>query len=353
MQRKAKYATIKDVAQLANTSTATVSYVLKDDSDRVVSDELRNRVLAACKELNYTKSSVASGLRGNSRGLVTILIPQFSNIYFTRICEKIEDVCISENIIPMFCDTREEPERERRILEHTISQRTDGIIIGPTSEGWKNTEMVRQLGIPLVTIGRNIVPDEINHNDNADSLYFVGDNGYEAGFLAGSTFAEFGHKRIGMIDWDGNVSSAIDRRKGFYDALRKSNKNGINISVESSKSLDVEMGYEMTKRLLSKGMPTAIFYGFHRLAQGGILYLREMGLSIPNDISVMMIGSPAWAQLSIPQISTIRQREEEIGTIAGEILMALISGSDNELLKTKKHILSCEISGYNSIKRIG
>ena len=132
-ERRGKYPTIKDVARLANTSTATVSYVLSGNTDRLISLELRDRVLDAAEELHYTKSAVASSLRVNRRGLVFLLIPQFSNIYFTRACESLEDVIIANDFLPMICDTREDPERERKLIENAVAQRADGIILGPTS----------------------------------------------------------------------------------------------------------------------------------------------------------------------------------------------------------------------------
>ena len=99
--QKAYYATIKDVAKLAGTSTATVSYVLNGSTDRVMSPQLRQRVLDAARELHYTKSAVASSLRAKQRGLASILIPQFSNIYFTRVCESVEDVVFANYFMPM------------------------------------------------------------------------------------------------------------------------------------------------------------------------------------------------------------------------------------------------------------
>ena len=141
--QKAYYATIKDVAKLAGTSTATVSYVLNGNTERVMSPQLRQRVLDAAHELHYTKSAVASSLRAKQRGLVSILIPQFSNIYFTRVCESVEDVVFANDFMPMICDTREEPERERRLLENAVAQRVDGIILGPTNAGWENTALLR------------------------------------------------------------------------------------------------------------------------------------------------------------------------------------------------------------------
>ena len=223
-ERRGKYPTIKDVARLANTSTATVSYVLSGNTDRLISLELRDRVLDAAEELHYTKSAVASSLRVNRRGLVFLLIPQFSNIYFTRACESLEDVIIANDFLPMICDTREDPERERKLIENAVAQRADGIILGPTSSGWKNTAILRKLNIPYVVVGREISPDKDSQEDN--EAYFVGDDSYQAGFLAGQCFARNGHRRIGVIEWNGTVSSAMDRSMGFYEGIRRQLRNG-------------------------------------------------------------------------------------------------------------------------------
>lgn len=79
--------------------------------------------MAAVEELNYSKNAIASGLRGKKRGMIYIIIPQFSNIYYTRVCEAIENVLFENGLVPVICDTREDPEREKRLLELAISQR--------------------------------------------------------------------------------------------------------------------------------------------------------------------------------------------------------------------------------------
>ena len=221
--QKAYYATIKDVAKLAGTSTATVSYVLNGSTDRVMSPQLRQRVLDAARELHYTKSAVASSLRAKQRGLVSILIPQFSNIYFTRVCESVEDVVFANDFMPMICDTREDPERERRLLENAIAQRVDGVILGPTNAGWENTALLRKMNIPYVVIGREIAP---RRDGERNDSYFAGDDSYQAGFLAGQCLAQNGHRRIGVVEWNGRVSSAVERDLGFYDAVREQVKLG-------------------------------------------------------------------------------------------------------------------------------
>lgn len=345
--QKAYYATIKDVAKLAGTSTATVSYVLNGSTDRVMSPQLRQRVLDAARELHYTKSAVASSLRAKQRGLVSILIPQFSNIYFTRVCESVEDVVFANDFMPMICDTREDPERERRLLENAIAQRVDGVILGPTNAGWENTALLRKMNIPYVVIGREIAP---RRDGERDDSYFAGDDSYQAGFLAGQCLAQNGHRRIGVVEWNGRVSSAVERDLGFYDAVREQVKLGGGMEVESSSDLSMEEGYRMTKELLRRAKPTALFFGYHRHAQGGVRYLADAGYSIPDDISVIMVGTPVWANLSSPQYHRVYQHEEWVGTTAGRILVAQIRGEASPLLREKRHVCPCTLLEGTSVK---
>ena len=116
----------------------------------------------------------------------------------------------------MICDTREDPEREKRLLELAISQRCDGIVLGPTIRGWENTAAVRSLNIPLVVVGR-----ELGSPNDQKSYYYVGDDSYQAGYLAGSVLAKGGHESIGVIDWGSQIGSAIDRSNGFTAAIKK------------------------------------------------------------------------------------------------------------------------------------
>ena len=127
--------------------------------------------------------------------------------------------------------------------------------------------------IPYVVIGREIAP----HKDGeVNDSYFAGDDSYQAGFLAGQCLAQNGHRRIGVVEWNGRVSSAVERDLGFYDAVREQVKQGGGMEVESSSDLSIEEGYRMTKELLRRAKPTALFFGYHRHAQGGVKYLAEV-----------------------------------------------------------------------------
>ena len=346
--RKIHYATIRDVARLAETSSATVSYVLNGNPNKSLRPETIDRVMAAVEELNYSKSAVASSLRSKKRGLVFILVPQFNNVYYTRVCERLEDVLFSNDIVPLLCDTREDPERELRLLESAVSQRVDGIIMGPSAKGWENTEAVRKLNIPLVSIGR-----EFNKRGDAGNTYYVGDDSYQAGFLAGRALLRNGHRQIGVIDWAGAVSSSTERSRGFSDAVSENGDSGVRIVRKASTMLDIETGYQLTKQLMQEAAPTAIFFCYHRLAQGGVTYLQEVGTQIPEQVSVIMVGTPEWADLSVTPYAVVNQHEDWVGSMAGKIMSCLIMGETSQpILSEHRHVCQCTLMEHKSILKL-
>ena len=345
-RRKVSYATIKDVAELAETSVATVSYILSGKSEKSFRQDTVDRVMAAVEELNYSKNAIASGLRGNKRGMIYIIIPQFSNIYYTRVCEAIENVRVENGLVPVICDTREDPEREKRLLELAISQRCDGIVLGPTIRGWENTAAVRSLNIPLVVVGR-----ELGSPNDQKSYYYVGDDSYQAGYLAGSVLAKGGHESIGVIDWGSQIGSAIDRSNGFTAAIKK-HCPGVKLMHASSMIVDVDTGYQLTKRIFGDKMPNALFYSYHVLAQGGITYLHERGLRIPEDVTISMVGTPSWAKLLESPCTMVNQNEDWVGSTAAKIMLRLIDGDTSSLLMSEyRHVCRCQLVEHSGFRK--
>ena len=149
-----RFVTLKDVAEKAGTTVGTVSYVLNNKKGRYISDDLRQRVLVAASELNYIKCNGASSLKGMDRKLIGILIPQFENQFFTRICLAAEEVFVQHGYDLIICDTFDEPGREKAIIHRLLSQRVDGIIITPTVDGAENTKIARDVGMNMVVVDR-------------------------------------------------------------------------------------------------------------------------------------------------------------------------------------------------------
>ena len=165
---------------MADTSTATVSYILNDSTERYVSAELKERVLQAAKELNYMKSAVASSLKGKDRGIISVLVPQFDNPFFTRIVMAIEEAAHQHGYFISISSTVDDMERERKIIKKMIEQRVDGLIISPTIQGTENTDHLRNLGIPYVILERPLI--------GVDQYDFVGSDNFKKWIFSDQTF---------------------------------------------------------------------------------------------------------------------------------------------------------------------
>lgn len=335
-----KYATLNDVAKLANTSIATVSYILNGSNKRYVSAELRERVLEAIKELNYMKSAVASSLKGKDRGILAVLVPQFDNPFFTKIIVAIEEVVHRYGYIISISTTVDDIDKEKEIIDKMIGQRVDGFIISPTIQGTENTDHLRRLGIPYVITERPL--------SGIDQYDFVGCDNWGCGYSATKHLIENGHKKIGFIGWN-TLTNVGERENGYYAAMKEYglqvNKDWIQLG-----SLDTTSGSQMMQRILQTDV-SALVLGSHILAEGGIQLLREEKISIPNDISLVIIGTPNWTRLSVPTFTCVHQFEHKIGTMAAEILMKNILNTEEDLSWHHEN-LTCEIIIGESVKKI-
>lgn len=316
---KKKYVTLKDVAGLANASLASVSAVLSGSDKRYVSPTLRKRILSAAEELNYVKSSMASGLRGVSQRVIALLVPQFDNSYFIRLAISVERVARENDYTITICDTHDDPEREKQIIETVIGHRVDGIIVAPTLSGAENTEIIRRYDLPYVAVDRplNIV----------EGYDFVTSDNYQAGAISARCFLAHGHRHFGYIGWKSRIPIITDRLRGFQEVVSPSADF---FDYRIAEKLDPKYGYEYTEELFNNGKTiTALLYGHHNFAQGGIEFFRERGIQIPEELSVIMIGSPSWVPMVQPRFTCVHQPVEEMGAMAAQVLLEKINGSHN------------------------
>jgi len=315
---KKHYATLKDVALRAGTTAATASYVLNDSKRRYISQEMRQNVLAAAGELNYIKCSGASSLRGKKRKIIAVLVPQFANQFFTRIVLAVEQVFDTHGYILSICNTFDDAERERTILNRMQQQRVDGYVLTPTREGAVNTAQLRRMGIPIVVVDRPL--------EGSEDFFWVTTSNYRCGYVATEYLIEKGHRRIAFVGWDSRIPDLMDRKKAFFDAGRE---HGVapDFFVSIDGGFTADEGYRMTRVLLEEHPEiTAIVYGYNIQAKGGIRCLMESAVDIPGSKSVVIIGSPEWACAGRNNFTHVDQGDYELGRKAAELLLEVING---------------------------
>ena len=333
--------TIRQVAERAQTSIATVSKVLnrKPGSMR---PELRSRVLKAAGDLGYVQNAAARSLKGLTRGIIAVLVPQFGNNFFTRICVEVEAVARAFGYVVTICNSDEDPEQEREILERLISQQIDGCILSPALSQADNVALLRRHGVPTVILERPV-------GEAVPSSDFVGHDNFQSGHLAARTLLEAGHRRIAFAGWNSPIPNIHDRARGYAAALRESGTEPETQWLLLD-DLDEEGGRALAARVARIDVTGLVIAHHHELAKGLLLGLADRGLRWPDDLSIVLIGTPEWRDLVRPSLACVERPEREMGRRAAALLLGKIAapGTDN-----RAEILDNSFIAGGSVRPLG
>jgi LacI family transcriptional regulator len=331
-----KSVTIKDVAKKAGTSIATVSYVFSD-AERYLRPELRERVLQAAAEIGYVKNAAASSIKGKRRGILAIVVAQFGNSFFTRMCVEIVSIARQEGYVVTLCNSDEDPEQEHIILERLVAQRIDGCILCPALSLEENTQLLRRHRIPYVILERSFPDSSQAHN-------FVGHDNFQSGYLATLHLLEAGHRRIAFSGWDSPIPNVRERVDGYQAALRE---YGVAADQELvlTDELSADAGRRMGAQLMASGVSAAVL-GHHETAKGALLHFQDHGLRWPEDISLVMIGTPEWADVLRPQLTCVERPEHEMAVASANLLLSSIKTPDHPPLS---ELFRCSVKEGKSV----
>lgn len=320
MPKTLRAVTIKDVAIKAGTSIATVSYVFSN-AERYIRPELRERVQAAAAEIGYVKNAAASSIKGKRRGILAIVVAQFGNSFFTRMCVEIVSIARQEGYVVTLCNSDEDPEQERIILERLVEQRIDGCILCPALSREENTELLRRHRIPYVILERSFPDSSMAHN-------FVGHDNFQSAYLATRHLLAAGHRRIAFSGWDSPIPNVRERMDGYQAALRE---YGVAAEHELilTDELSADAGRRMGAQLMASGVSAAVL-GHHETAKGALLHFQDHGVRWPEDISLVMIGTPEWAGVLLPQLTCIERPEHEMAEASASLLLNSIKTPDRQ-----------------------
>jgi LacI family repressor for deo operon, udp, cdd, tsx, nupC, and nupG len=306
--------TIKDVATLAAVSIATVSRVLNGNSN--VSEETRARVLDAIRKLNYQPNALARNLRRSETRTITAIFPDLANTFFSRIIKGMEKVADERGFNILIGDTNNDPVKEMKFINLLRERRTDGIIF--TTARVDSRHIIEISDKAPVVLACEYFP-------NID-IPSVGIDNVRAAYNATNYLIELGHKRIAHIGGPVNVILSHDRLKGYCMALEH-NRIQVDETLIRTGTFYFDSGYEAMLSLLDvERRPTAVFAASDEMAIGAIKAIKEKGLRVPDDISVVGFDDIALAELVDLPLTTISQPVYKIGTTAMEMLTDLVAG---------------------------
>ncbi|SCG51997.1 transcriptional regulator, LacI family [Micromonospora coxensis] len=304
---------IDDVARLAGVSTATVSRALRGLP--TVSAATRRRVLAAAEQLEYAVSPSASRLAGGRTGTVAVVVPRITRWFFGTVVEAVEDHLHQAGYdLLLYNLGGREQIRQRVLRTANLHKRVDAIMLVATPLRPADLTALARLELPGITI---------SSGSHVPGWPCVRIDDVAAARTATRHLLDLGHRRIAHISGDPDDELAftthLDRRRGYREALRAA-------GIDPDPSLDVESqftidgGTRATAELLARGEPpTAIFAACDEMAMGAISALRDAGLRVPQDVSVIGVDNHDLA--GVLGLSTIAQPAAEQGRLAVRLLL--------------------------------
>lgn len=311
-----------DVARRANVSLTTASRVLSS-SQHPVSGEKRTRVLRAARELNYTPSVLAQAMVTGDTHIIGVIVGDAADPYFASIVRGIEDIARANHYLVIICNSDRDSEAELSYLHTLNGYRVDGVIFA--GGGLNDPDYLQGMdfflknfydrGAACISLGKHLFP---NYSVLVDFKQLVED--------AVDYLANLGHKKIAYISGPSQLTTTDDRFKGFCSGLEKHS-----IRVNQDYLLDGDFTYESGIRaielILAMGeRPTAILASNDLMAVGCIAALKEAGLRIPEQFSVMGIDDIPFARFIDPPLTTISIPLYLLGKIGMERLLQIRRG---------------------------
>jgi DNA-binding LacI/PurR family transcriptional regulator len=335
---KDRVPTIKDVAARANVSVSTVSRVL-NGLDRV-SDKTRTKVLRIIKELNYVPNDIAVSMITKKTKMIAVVVPSLKNPFYTAVIQGANEIIKKDGYFTTVISTEDNETEEKSYFNRYLNKNVDGIIlIGAHQE----PDFYKSIKNHLVLVDRYI------DNTNLDGV--VIDN-FKGAYEATKHILENGHSKVAIINGPRSFNDGIERYWGYHQAMKD---HGLQTEMRYQKQGEwtEDNGYQSMIELMESGdPPTAVFASNNLICMGAIKAIRDLGLTIGEDISLVGFDENELAEFTSPKVTVVRRPTYEMGTHAAEMLMQKITNDEIKNKNPKKIVLGVALLIRGSVKNI-
>jgi DNA-binding LacI/PurR family transcriptional regulator len=306
--------TIKDVAREAGVSPSTVSRVLTGDRSLRVGEETRARIVATAQRLQYTPSRAARAVRGGSSGALGFAVHDISNPVYAEVIRGAQKAASRHGFVVLLADVGELA-RDSAVFASVVRSRSiDGLLLLPAGvdDDRKVAEEVRGV-VPAVVVA-----------DRGHGLASVSLRDHDAAVAATRHLVDLGHRDIVHLRLDGDGHRGAERVRGWRDALAAAGLPDDKLVVGGHTA---GSGRAAVAQLLrSGGPPSAIVAATALTAVGALSALRDAGLRVPQDVSVIGVHDVFFAEHLSPPLTAVRLAMQALGEAAVELLLATLEG---------------------------
>ena len=333
--------TIKDIAKHTGLGLATISSYLNGGNVR---DKNRSKIEAAIEELNFEVNEVARGLKTNTTKTIGVVIPELNSNFCAEIITGMEDILRSHGYATIVCDCRTDKELEKEAVAFLYRKRVDGIINMPVNSDGSHLSCFQRAGKPIVMIDRKI---------NGVACDYVLVDNLNAVKNAIQNLISHGHTRIGIIGGPEDIFTAQERTLGYRIALMEAGIVPEERLIEHG-DYTINGGVRCLENLVKNNKDmTAVFVANYEMTMGAVIGINELGIKIPEELSVIGFDNVEFARACRPKLTIITQPTKEIAKNVAELILKRIDEKESiEELEYQMLKLQTEIMEGNSVKRI-
>lgn len=314
---------IKKVAETAHVSIATVSNVI--NGTRRVSDPLRERVLAAIKELGYVADPLASNLKRSHTRTIGLITTRITSVFYPYVIDGINQVIQAAGYDLVLHDSCDDPERERQSIRRLVQTRASGIILDTSHDTQDEPFFLSLAGLSHRGYHMPVVSIELDLSRYGLDSVFV--DGVAGGFQATQHLLDCGCRQIAHITGPAHSSLTRDRLFGYKRALMRSGLS-LDDSLIRQGNFSQLSGYQAVHALLAEGKSfDGIFSANDQMAAGACHALRECQKRIPEDVRLVGYDNTFIASIVRPSISTVDVPKTDMGYKAAQCLIERIEQS--------------------------
>lgn len=334
--------TLQKLAELLGVHMSTVSRALDPSKAHLVSVRTRERVQQVAEAFGYTPDHIARSLRQGRSGIVGVVVADLSNPFNTPVIHGIASCLEAQHVLPLIAETRDSHEQLVAITSQLLSRRVDAMIIGAARYGDRTRLEKVAAEVPVVGVVRSlpeaafpqVIPDDVG-----------------GGALAADHLAGLGHERIAQLRGPTDIGNFVRRAEGFSTRCRELGAADLTLD-ESARQPDRTEGRRLMTELADRHeeLPTAIFAANDLMAIGALDVIRERGLSVPDDVSIMGYNDIPLLENLDPPLTSIRLPSGAMGEAAGEMACRMVE--DGHVGESETVEIACELQPRGSTARL-
>ena len=310
-----KAGTLKDVAVLAGVSVSTVSRALTGKG--LISEPTEQRIRQAAEAVNYRPNTLARGLKTQRSRLIGLMVHNLVGTSHRLLAEIAQQRLSDAGYQVILCVTADDAEQEARFLATMENYRAEGLIVIPTGRNGPRLAKFAQAGVPVIAVIRR------QEDEALETILHANEEGAYAGtgYLLG-----LGHRDIGFIVGRADTTSGRERYTGHVRALTEAGLRADPTRIHFG-AYRPETGFRACEAMLGNGRrPTAIFVANHEASMGAMRYIREQGIAVPEELSLLCYEDTPWFAWNKPAITVVDSGPQRIAELAVERLLHRLEG---------------------------